>query len=106
MRLIKEENLHKVNGIFGESSESNRSMMSSEFETQSTSDISAEFRHLNYIKILNDDEINEDIEEEIDDCESQVKSDETTTELAELPPDIQKLVDEAMKNINLNDDNQ
>jgi hypothetical protein len=105
LRLIKEEVLNK-NGPFGESSESNKSLMSSEIETQSTSDISTEFRHLNYIKILNDDEINDGIEEEIDDCESELKfGEQQTTELADLPPDIQKLVDEAMKNAE-NDENK
>ncbi|CAG9805801.1 unnamed protein product [Chironomus riparius] len=104
LRLIKDENYHKINGIVGESSESNRSMMSSEFETQSTSDISTEFKHLNYIKILNEEEINEDIEKEIEDCQSQTKLDEPT-ELADLPPDIQKLVDEAMRNIEINENN-
>jgi hypothetical protein len=92
LRLIREEVLHVKNG---ESSESNKSAMSSELETQSTSDISTEFRHLNYIKILNDDELNE--EEGIEDCESQLKLEEQSTELADLPPEIQKLVDEAMK---------
>ncbi|KAG5681037.1 hypothetical protein PVAND_010503 [Polypedilum vanderplanki] len=97
LRLIKEEVLHK-NGIFGESSESNKSLMSSEIETQSMSDISTELRHLSYIKILNDEEINDDIEEEIEDCESQLKLEEQSTELPDLPPEIQKLVDEAMNN--------
>lgn len=102
LRLIKEENYQKVNGIFGESSESNRSLISSEFETQSTSDVSTEFKHLNYIKILNEEEINEDIEEEIEDCQNQTKLEESS-ELADLPPDMQKLVDEAMRNIELNE---
>lgn len=93
LRLIKEEVLHK-NGIFGESSESNKSLMSSEFETQSTSDVSTEFKHLSYIKILNEEEI----DDEIDDHEDDLKLEEQSEDLQALPPDIQKLVDEAMKN--------
>lgn len=105
LRLTRAENLQKVaTGILGESSESNKSLMSSEFETQSTSDVSNDFRHLNYIKILNDDEINEDIEAEIEDTQKEIE--ESSTELADLPPDIQKLVDEAMRNIELSEDNQ
>lgn len=87
-RVIKEEN--GLNA--GESSESNKSQISSEYETQSLSDISTEFRHFNYIKIINEDEVVED-DEEID--ENEIKIEE---QLAVLPPDIQKLVDEAMKN--------
>lgn len=87
-RVIKEENGVNV----GESSESNRSQISSEYETQSLSDISTEFRHLNYIKIINEDEVVGD-EEEIDEKEIKLEA-----QLAVLPPDIQKLVDEAMKN--------
>lgn len=87
LRVIKEEN----GATFGESSESNKSLMSSEVETQSLSDISTEFRHFNYIKIINDDEIDE-IDEPEEDDELQPKE-----KLADLPPEIQKLVDEAMK---------
>ena len=76
----------------GESSESNKSQISSEYETQSISDISTDFRHFNYIKIINEDEVVED-EEEIN--ENEIKIEE---QLTVLPPDIQKLVDEAMKN--------
>lgn len=92
--------LHKFKEVIarnGESSESNRSYMSSEYETQSTSDLSSELKQLNFIKIINDDnddddgvlsyyEGNGDNNPEIDD------------QPTILPPDIQKLVDEAMKN--------
>lgn len=80
----------------GESSESTKSLMSSEFETQSISDVSSELKQLSYIKILNDDD-------DFNDCDhrstkhwtrNEFKQDET---LNALPPDIQKLVDEAMK---------
>jgi Uncharacterized coiled-coil protein (DUF2353) len=79
----------------GESSESARSMMSSEYETQSTSDISSELKQLNYIKIINDDEMNENDEnfmKYLSSCEVECESEPTV-----LPPDIQRLVDEAMK---------
>lgn len=88
LRVIKEEN----GANFGESSESNKSLMSSEIETQSLSDISTEFRHFNYIKIINDDEVDEIDPPEENDEELQPKE-----KLADLPPEIQKLVDEAMK---------
>lgn len=77
-----------------ESSESNRSFLSSEFETQSTSDVSSNLKQFNYIKIINEDD---------DDCDDsflkawgtdEIEQEET---LCALPPEIQKLVDEAMK---------
>jgi hypothetical protein len=81
----------------GELSESSRSQISSEFETQSTSDISSELKQLSYIKIVCDDD--EDAESDLD---SVIKKwepieKEFDDQLTELPPDIQKLVDEAMK---------
>jgi hypothetical protein len=86
LRVIKEEN----GATIGESSESNKSMMSSEVETQSLSDVSTEFRHFNYIKIINDDEV--------DEIEPPEEEEEQPKEkLADLPPEIQKMVDEAMK---------
>lgn len=78
----------------GESSESNKSLISSEFETQSTSDISSELKQLNYIKIINDDD-NDDIESVMLNW-NPIES-EFDEQLCALPPDIQKLVDEAMK---------
>lgn len=89
VRVIKDENGTNI----PESSESNKSQISSEFETQSLSDISSELRHLNYIKIINDEDDLVEDEEEIDDNELKLEA-----QLTELPPDIQKLVDEAMKN--------
>lgn len=87
LRVIKEEN----GATFGESSESNKSLFSSEVETQSLSDISTEFRNFNYIKIINDDEVDEIEQPDNDELEPK-------EQLTALPPDIQKLVDEAMKN--------
>lgn len=79
----------------GEFSESNKSQISSEFETQSTSDISSELKQLNYIKIVNDDDIEDDLESVMKKWEPlEIEFDQ---QLTELPPDIQKLVDEAMK---------
>lgn len=77
----------------GESSESSKSLVSSEFETQSMSDMSSELKQLNYIKIIYDDD-------ELNDCEEDFLINnefEANGQLAELPPDMQKLVDEAMK---------
>lgn len=80
----------------GESSESTKSLLSSEFETQSISDVSSELKQLNYIKIIND-------EDDFNDCDensvrhwisNEIERNET---LCALPPEIQKLVDEAMK---------
>lgn len=88
LRVIREEN----RALIGESSESNKSLMSSEIETLSLSDISTEFRHLNYIKIINDDEV------ETHDVGEQERSHQEEEKLGDLPPEIQKLVDEAMKN--------
>lgn len=88
-RTIKEPN--GASAFAGESSESNKSLMSSEIETRSLSDISMEFRQFNHIKIINDDEADEF--ETNEDYEGQPLKEELT----ELPPDIQKLVDEAMK---------
>lgn len=77
----------------GASSESSKSLVSSEFETQSMSDMSSELKQLNYIKIIYDDD-------ELNDCEEDflINNDfEPNGQLAEFPPDMQKLVDEAMK---------
>lgn len=77
------------------SSESNKSFLSSEFETQSASDVSSDLKQLNYIKIINEDD---------DDCDDNFLKEWTTDDveieetLSALPPEIQKLVDEAMKN--------
>lgn len=71
--------------------------MSSELETQSTSDISSDLRQLSYIKIINDDD---DVALECgDEAVNGFESNgvESSEQLAALPPDIQKLVDEAMK---------
>lgn len=78
-----------------------KSYLSSEYETQS-SDISSELRKLDYIKVIYD-------EDDDDDIETLTAPDDEPTEafgeLEALPPDIQKLVDEAMKsdqtNLNL-----
>lgn len=86
----------RVSSKNGESSESTKSLMSSEFETQSLSDVSSELKRLNYIKIIND-------EDDFNYCDGDSmkhwSSNETEREeiLSALPPDIQKLVDEAMK---------
>lgn len=84
----------------GESSGSSKSMLSSEFETQSISDMSSELKQLNYIKIIaDDDELNE--ESFIKNFGSNFSSNESDNEeeLEPLPPDVQKLVDEAMKSM-------
>ena len=81
----------------GESSESSKSLISSEYETQSLSDMSSELKQLNYIKIINDDD-----EDDLNDenfMKTLNSNDEETEELCALPPEIQKLVDEAMKNL-------
>lgn len=82
----------------GESSDSSKSFISSEYETQSMSflsDISSELKQLNYIKIINDDD--DDLTgESFNEILSTMES-ENGEELCALPPDIQKLVDEAMK---------
>lgn len=70
-----------------------KSLHSSEYETQS-SDISSEIRKLDYIKIINDDDDEEDLETIIGVDESS----ESFEEITALPLDIQKFVDEAMKN--------
>lgn len=75
-----------------------RSIMSSEYETQSTSDVSSELKKLSYIKIIADDEDDELLESDESFLKYLSSSDlETTEELTVLPPDIQKLVDEAMR---------
>jgi Uncharacterized coiled-coil protein (DUF2353) len=79
----------------GESSESNKSLISSEFETQSTSDISSELKQLHYIKIVNDDD-DEDLESVMQNW-NPIES-EFDEQLCALPPMLQSLVDEAMKN--------
>lgn len=82
----------------GENSESSKSLISSEFETQSTSDISSELKQLNYIKIVNDDDDDDELESVMKNWTPvQSEFDEQIT-ITALPPDIQKLVDEAMKN--------
>lgn len=83
----------------GNGESSDKSMMSSEFETQSTSDLSYELKHLNYIKIINDDD-EEDLNYHQEHFVSNGNANELELgeELAALPPDIQKLVDDAMKN--------
>lgn len=82
----------------GASSESTKSLMSSEFETQSTSDVSSELKQLRYIKIINDDD--DELEDHPIDEDENWDSNELqfNEKLADLPPEIQKLVDEAMKN--------
>lgn len=80
----------------GESLESNKSLISSEFETQSTSDISSELKQLHYIKIVNDDDDDEDLESVIQNW-NPIES-EFDEQLCALPPMLQSLVDEAMKN--------
>lgn len=77
----------------GESSD--RSYKSSEYETQSTSDLSSELKQFNFIKIINDDENDEDVLSYYDGNGGNLDSDDQPTV---LPPDIQKLVDEAMRN--------
>ena len=78
----------------GESSESTKSMMSSEFETQS-SEFSSELKQLNYIKIINDEDDFNDEENSMKHwISNEIEREET---LSALPPDIQKLVDDAMK---------
>lgn len=70
--------------------------MSSEFDTQS--DMSSELRALNYIGIINDDD---DDDRELNCCDHNSmdnwNSNGGDEPLSALPPDIQKLVDEAMK---------
>lgn len=84
LRIKKEGCSNKIDVESSESS--SKSMISSEFENQTTSDVSAEYKQLSYIKILSDGEsCNEN-----DDFENQSK-------LEELPSEIQKLVDEAMR---------
>lgn len=80
----------------GETFESSRSMISSEYETQSTSDLSSDLKLLNYIKIINDDEDLNDCDESFVKTWSSNESD-IEEQLDALPPEIQKLVDEAMK---------
>lgn len=70
-----------------------KSLHSSEYETQS-SDISSEIRKLDYIKIINDEDDDDDLET----ITGHEDSSESFEEIPALPPDIQKFVDEAMKN--------
>lgn len=69
--------------------------MSSEYETQSTSDLSSELKQLNFIKIINDDDDDDVLSYYEGNGDSNPEIDDQPTI---LPPDIQKLVDEAMKN--------
>lgn len=91
--------LHKFKEVIarnGESSESNRSYLSSEYETQSTSDLSSELKQFNFIKIINDvDDDNDVLSYYEGNGDSHPEIDDQPTI---LPPDIQKFVDEAMKN--------
>lgn len=83
----------------GESSDSSKSFMSSEHETQSMSDMSSELKQLNYIKIINDDDdLNAESFNEI----FSTNESESEEELSALPPEIQKLVDEAMRSTDEN----
>lgn len=95
LRLPKQT--RDVSSKNGESSESTKSLLSSEFETQSISDVSSELKQLNYIKIIND---YDDFDDCVGNSEKHWTSNETERDdtLSALPPDIQKLVDEAMKN--------
>lgn len=70
-----------------------KSYLSSEYETQS-SDISSELRRLDYIKIINDEDDEEDLETII---APEDQPNDEIEELQALPPDIHKLVDDAMK---------
>lgn len=89
--------LPRLKEVFARNGESSdRSYKSSEYETQSTSDLSSELKQFNFIKIINNDE-DEDVLSYYDGNEFSVNL-ELDDQPTVLPPDIQKLVDEAMRN--------
>ncbi len=78
-----------------ESSESNKSFVSSEYEDQkSISDISSEYYNYHHINIIADADLDDNGIDEVD-----IEKDraEHEAELAALPPEIAKLVEEALK---------
>lgn len=83
-----------LNAKNGEHSESSKSLVSSEFETLSMSDLSSELKTLNYIKII-DDENDLNIFDET--FLTHNNSNEFDEQISALPPDIQKFVDDATK---------
>ena len=91
---INEESFNKIN-IHVESSDSNKSFFSSEFET--ISDLSSEYKNLHYIKVINDDELEADEESLLVDDTNDPDVEE---KLEDLPPEIAKLVEEALLSSN------
>ncbi|CAO1411911.1 unnamed protein product [Diamesa tonsa] len=91
---IDEESFNKIS-IHVESSDSNKSFFSSEFET--ISDLSSEYKNLHYIKVINDDELEADEESLLVDDPNDPDIEE---KLEDLPPEIAKLVEEALLNSN------
>lgn len=92
---LRNSSLKKLlNVTNGEHSESSKSFVSSEFETQSISDISSELKQLNYIKVI-DDETDLNVYDET--FMSNSNNYESDQQISALPPDIQKLVDDATR---------
>ena len=91
---IDTESFTKIN-IHAESSDSNKSFFSSEFET--ISDLSSEYKNLHYIKVINDEELEADEESLLVD---DVNESEIEEKLEDLPPEIAKLVEEALLSSN------
>lgn len=80
-----------------DSSESNKSLHSSEYEEKSFSDLSSEYATYHNINVIADCDIEE---EGIDEVDVELERDmaEHVEKLAELPPEIAKLVEEALRN--------
>lgn len=87
-----------------ESSESNKSLLSSEFEERSISDISSEYNNYHNINVIADADLDDEVGVDEVDIENENDRAEHEAELAALPPEIAKMVEEALRNAHKEND--